>query len=150
MASIVLRPLSPVRKTLVPVRRENIRSRADLPVVQDRQITDPDRIEPRFRDDPLRVVAAAIADLRPPSYCGVLICFWYLAYSCPYPCCGVMSGAGSIAPLILNLSNREESSALRSADFTPLKGPSGPHIRSRRFGYQQNLKCRAIFCIGIG
>ena len=35
------------------------------------------RIEPRFPGDPLRVVVAAVTGLRTPSYCGVLICFWY-------------------------------------------------------------------------
>jgi len=66
------------------------------------------RIELRFPGDPLRVVVAAVTDARTPSYCGVLIRYWYLVYSCHSTCCGVMSGRVVIAPLILNLGNRRK------------------------------------------
>jgi len=105
VASIALRPLSPVRETILTVGREKGRSRAHLPVVQDTKITGP--VQNRTQVSRWSTLSrSCCSHWRTPSYCGVCIRFWYLVYSCPYTCCGVMSWRKGRVPLILNLGNR--------------------------------------------
>jgi len=103
---IALRPLSPVRETPVPVGRENGRPRADLPVVQETQITGPvqNRTKVSLWSTPSRSCCSHWLTQSLILWCAHSL----LVFSVQLFLSMLWShvGEGSLAPLILNLRNR--------------------------------------------